>query len=42
MNKIDEYNPEQIRADAVRRYSYQSVADQYLEVYQLVLNKEFS
>jgi len=38
MDKLNTYDSQKIRAAAIDRYSYQSVADAYLEVYQTVLN----
>ncbi len=37
MNKLANYDSIQIRDKAVKRYSYQSVGDQYLKLYQSVL-----
>lgn len=39
MDLLSQYDPQQIRNAAIARYSYQSVADAYLEVYQSVLTK---
>jgi len=39
MNNICTYDPRQIREQAVERYSYNSVAQKFLEVYKSVLGK---
>ncbi len=37
LDRLDDYDPQEISRSAKARYSYQSVADQYLEVYQSTL-----
>lgn len=39
LDHFPNYNPKAIRAAAIERYSYQSVADQFLTIYSEILNK---